>query len=233
MKKGIQASGALTRKKVLFATVRVFLEKGYEGATAKEIAKLADISSGSPFGLFGGKEGVLLELVRQMFSSQFALVERLLDGETEPLMLYATETALQLHITELSEPLRELYVTAYTLPSTSDYIYEQMAARLPQIFAPYLPGAAAKDFYELEIASASMTRGFMAKPCDLYFTIERKLRRYLLSCFKLYEVPTETALAVVDRVAAMELQGLASQIIEQTVLRAEEGFETVMTEGKA
>lgn len=233
MKKGIQPSGALTRKKVLYAAVKVFLEKGYAGATAKEVAELAEISSGSPFGLFGSKEGVLLELVHQMFSSQFALAERLLGGESDPLLLYATETALQLHITELSEPLRELYVTAYTLPSTSEYIYEQMAARLPLIFAPYLPGAAAKDFYELEIASAGITRGFMAKPCDLYFTMERKLRRYLSSCFKLYEVPTETARAVVERVAAMDLGSVAAQIIDQTVRRAEEGFETVMTEGKA
>ena len=27
-------------------------------------------------------------------------------------------------------------------------------------------------------AAASITRGFMARPCDLYFTMERKLRRY-------------------------------------------------------
>ena len=233
MKKGIQPSGALTRKKVLYASVKVFLEKGYEGATAKEIADLAGISSGSPFGLFGNKEGVLLELVRQMFSSQFDLAEKLIGTAADPLLLYAAETALQLHITELSEPLRELYVTSYTLPTTSEYIYEQMSARLPEIFSPYLPDAAAKDFYELEIASAGITRAFMAKPCDLYFTLERKLRRFLTSCFKLYEVPRERYLPIVERAAAMDLRGMAEQIVAAAVRAAETGFETVMTEGLA
>ena len=58
----MQPSGALTRKKILYASVQVFLKKGCEGATDKEIAALAGISSGSPFGMFGNKEGVLREL---------------------------------------------------------------------------------------------------------------------------------------------------------------------------
>lgn len=58
----MQPSGALTRKKILYASVQVFLKKGREGATAKEIAALAGISSDSPFGMFGNKEGVLREL---------------------------------------------------------------------------------------------------------------------------------------------------------------------------
>lgn len=47
-----------------------------------------------------------------------------MDSAEDSLLLYGLETGLQLHITELSEPLRELYVTAYSLPSTSDYIYK-------------------------------------------------------------------------------------------------------------
>lgn len=37
----MQPSGALTRKKILYASVQVFLKKGCEGATDKEIAALA------------------------------------------------------------------------------------------------------------------------------------------------------------------------------------------------
>ena len=40
-------------------------------------------------------------------------------GAEDPVFLYAVETALQLHIAELTEPLRERYVMAYTLPTTS------------------------------------------------------------------------------------------------------------------
>lgn len=232
MKKGIHPNGLLTRKKILSASIKVFLEKGYEGATAKEIADLAGISSGSPFSLFGNKEGVLLELVRMMFSGQFDLAYSLIGKDADPLLLYGVETALQLHITELSQQLRELYVMAYSLSSTSEYIYEQTAARLSVIFGPYLPHCEDKDFYELEVASASITRGFMAKPCDLYFTIERKLRRFLQCCYKLYDVPPEKYEPVVERVLQMDLKRMAKALIARTAQAAEENFQLTMTTGK-
>ena len=228
MKKGIQPSGLLTRRKLLSASVKVFLEKGYERATAKEIAELAGVATGAPFLLFGNKEGVLLELVKQMFAGQFDTAEKLAGPGADPLLLYAVETGLQLHITELSEPLRELYVTAYTLSTTSDYIYEQMVRRLERIFAPYLPQLEHKDFYELEVASAGVTRSFMSKPCDLYFTMERKLRRYLSCCYKLYEVPVDRYLPVIGQVQEMDLRTVAGLIIARTVKAAEDGFEAVM-----
>ena len=106
-------------------------------------------------------------------------------------MLYAVETAIQLHIAELTEPLRKLYVTAYTLSSTSAYLYRSTAKRLEGIFGDDLPDAEAKDFYEMEIASTGMMRSFVAVPCDMYFTVERKIARFLECALKLYNVPSE------------------------------------------
>ena len=174
----------------------------------------------------------MLELVRMMFSGQFDLADSLIGKDADPLLLYGVETALQLHITELSQQLRELYVMAYSLSSTSEYIYEQTAARLSVIFGPYLPHCEDKDFYELEVASASITRGFMAKPCDLYFTIERKLRRFLQCCYKLYDVPPEKYEPVVERVLQMDLKRMAKALIARTAQAAEENFQLTMTTGK-
>lgn len=232
MKKGIQPSGLLTRNKILSASIKVFLEKGYEGATAKEIADLAGSSTGAPFSLFGNKEGVLLELVHMMFSRQFDLAETLIGEEADPLLLYGVETALQIHITELSWQLRELYIMAYSLSSTSEYIYEQTAARLAVIFGPYLPQCEDKDFYELEVASGSIMRGFMAKPCDMYFTVERKLRRFLQCCFKLYDVPAEKYEPVIERVLQMDIRQIAEQLIVRIAQNSEKYFQTVMAAGK-
>ena len=232
MKKGIQPSGLLTRKKILSASIKVFLEKGYEGTTAKEIADLVGSSTGSPFSLFSNKEGLLLELTHMMFSGQFELAESLIGEDSDPLLLYGVETALQIYITELSWQLRELYVTAYSLSSTSEYIYEQTAARLAVIFGPYLPRCESKDFYELEVASASIMRGFMAKPCDMYFTVERKLRRFLQCCFKLYDVPPEKYEPVIERVLQLDLRHKAEEMIVRIAQAAEESFQITMAEGK-
>lgn len=143
MARGKQASGLLTQQKVLRAAVALFLEKGYAKTTTAEIAAAAGIRQSSFFHVFSSKEALLLELVRRMFGGQFDLAEQHNNGQ-EPIFLYAVETALQLHIAELTEPLRELYVMAYTLPTTADYLYRTTSKRLQVIFADYLPDAQPK-----------------------------------------------------------------------------------------
>ena len=225
MKKGIQPSGMVTRRKILTVSMKLFLEKGYEGTTAKEVADMAGIVSGSPFFQFGNKEGVLLGLVKQMFDGQFATAGMLAGEGADPL-----ETALQLHIAEMSDPLRELYVTAYTLPRTSAYIYENMIDKIEAIFSPYLTGLEKNDFYELEIAAAGVMRGFMARHCDLYFTIERKVMRCLSCCFKLYEVPREAYMPALQQALAVDLASVARMVVDKTVRTAEESVEAALAE---
>ena len=129
--------------------------------------------------------------------------------------------ALQLHSTEL----RELYVMAYTLPTTSAYLYRSTAERLQGIFGPYLPGAQPKDFYEMEIASAGIMRSFMAVPCGVYFTIEAKITRFLDCALKLYNVPEERRQEVTATVLTLDLHAMAADTIQRTIQQAEAGFE--------
>ena len=228
MKKGIQPSGMITRRKILSVSMKLFLEKGYEGTTAKEVADMAGIISGSPFFQFGNKEGVLLDLVRQMFDGQFATADALAGKNADPLLVYALETALQLHIAEMSDPLRELYVTAYTLPRTAAYIYENMTDKIEAIFSPYLTGLEKNDFYELEIAAAGVMRGFMARHCDLYFTIERKIMRCVSCCFKLYEVPPERYMPALRQALTVDLAAVARMMVDKTVREAEADVEAAL-----
>ena len=224
-----QSNGLATQQKMLRAAVTLFLEKGYTRATTGEIAKAAGWGQSAFFHAFSSKEALLLELVQRMFGGQFDLAERHTSAE-DPVFLYAVETALQLHIAELTEPLRELYVMAYSLPTTSEYLYRSTSERLQKIFAPYLPSAQPKDFYEMEIASASIMRGFMAVPCDVYFTVERKIARFLECALKLYNVPVERRREVTAAVLQLDLHAMAAGIIRTTVQQAEKGFEAVKAE---
>ena len=219
-----RTNGLATQRKMLRAAVSLFLEKGYTRATTGEIAKAAGWGQSAFFHAFSSKEALLLELVQRMFGGQFDLAERH-TGTEDPVFLYAVETALQLHIAELTEPLRELYVTAYSLPTTSEYIYRVTAERLQTIFGDYLPDAQPKDFYEMEIASAGIMRSFMAVPCGVYFTIEAKITRFLDCALKLYNVPEERRQEVTAAVLTLELHTMAADIIQRTIQQAEEGFD--------
>jgi AcrR family transcriptional regulator len=178
--RGKQASGLLTQQKMLRAAVKLFLEKRYEGTTTAEIARAAGMPPSSFFRAFPSKEALLLELDKRMFSGQFTLAEQ-----------HSAARALRGGDGCPAPPLRELYVTAYTLSSISAYLYRSTAKRLEGIFGDDLPDAEAKDFYEMEIASTGMMRSFVAVPCDMYFTVERKIARFLECAFKLCNVPPE------------------------------------------
>lgn len=230
MKVGPQPSGLLTRRKILSASAKAFLQHGYAGTSSKMVAQLAGVTNGSPFYLYGNKEGVLLELVKQVFSYQFEAVEQALGANPDPVLLCAAETALQLHIAEISEPLRELYITAYTLPSTTHYINERMAKKVQDLLSAYLMECTADDIYESELACFGVMRSFMAAPCTAAFPMERKVRRFLSCCFRIYGIPEEVYAPVIEQVIARDLTPLARMVVEKTVLQTEEDYETAMAD---
>lgn len=224
MAKGLQRKGIERRNKLLHVAVKRFLKYGYEKTTTASITKEAGMTPSLFFAAFKTKEELLLTLVKVMFGSQFDNAGQFGGASDDPVLLYSIETSLQMYITELSEPLRELYVMAYSLPTTSEYIYSTMSGRLQEIFGKYLPDAKAKDFYEMDIASAGVMRAYMAKPCDLYFTIENKITRFLQSSLTIYSVPKEVQAQVTDAVLKMDLRSYAKQVIQKIVEMAESGI---------
>ena len=198
---GLQARGIAREQKMIYAGMTLFLEQGYERTTTAQIARKAGMSPASFFAAFENKEALLL---------------------------YAMETGLQLHIAECSEPLRDLYVTAYSLPSTSDFINRSMTPRLRQIFSRWMKRADDSELFELELASAGVTRSYMSVPCDMYFTMERKIRRYLSCCFRLYCVPEKEYAPYVERVLQTDLHQVAENIVAETVQNAAAAFAATM-----
>ena len=87
-----------------------------------------------------------------------------------------------------------------------------------------MPDAEEKDFYEMDIATAGIMRAYMAKPCDLYFTLEDKLTRFLQSSLTLYSVPNEVQAQIMDTVLKMDLKSYAEQMIQRMIEIAENGI---------
>ena len=215
-----------TRAQVLRDAVVLFLEQGYRETTIEQIARRIDRTKSAVLRAYPDKEAILYALVTHMFTVQFTGARLILGDNADPLLLYGIETALQLHICELSESLRDLYTAAYILPTTADYIYTSTAKELQQIFGQYLPHAGLSDFYELELVSAGVMRGLMARRCDMYFTIERKIALFLRCALKVYDVPEEEREAVISRVLKMDLAAMARSTVEKTVQLAQAGFDT-------
>lgn len=221
--KDTKSKGEIRRNKLIYSAIQLFIEQGYEETTTVEISKKAGLSSATFFSVFDNKEALLLALTKIMFEHQFSKAQAFA-GDMEPIMFYCMETALQIHITELSEALRDLYVMVYTLPTTSDYIYKSMTPKLKALFTEYMPEAEDRDFYEIDIASSSIMRGFMSKPCDIYFTMQDKLRRYLECSLKLFDVPKGKRDTVIEKIVALDLKPVAQKLVEDTIKQAELGL---------
>ncbi len=203
-----------SKRRILSVCVKLFIEKGFKKTTNAEILELADVTSSTFYNIFKTKDGVLLELTEFMFENQFSIAEKLVGEGTSPIMVYAAETALQLTLTELNENLREIYVEAYSQPHIAEYIYQNTTNELYKIFNSYMPNCSLSDFYELEIGSAGIMRGYMSRPCDKYFTIEKKLERFIRMSLSAYNVPKEEQDKAVAYVLESDIISTANAVMK-------------------
>ena len=108
-----------------------------------------------------------------------------------------------------------MYLEAYRQPQSAEYIYRHMAIRLYQTFHSYLPACTESDFYELEIGSSGIIRAYMARSCDLYFTLERKLSRFLTMSLSAYSVPPDEQKEVLAHIRTLDIRGLSEQVMQE------------------
>ena len=205
------------RKKILSVCVQLFIEKGYKETIMAEIVKTAGVSNSTFQNIFHSKDGVLMDLTEFMFENQFDVARKMLAkyASLGSAYLYAVETAIQLTFVELNENLREIYVEAYTFPKTMEYIYEKTSTVNYQLFHQYLPDHSESDFYEMEIGTGGIMRSYMAKPCNKYFTLEKKLDKFLEMTLAVYHVPEEDITAIRAFIAELDIKNIANTVMQE------------------
>lgn len=204
-----------TKKKILTACVKLFLEEGYKNTTVSRIIEEAGVARGSYLNLFPTKDKILLELTQTMFGGQFDVARSIANRNLPPIFAYAVETAIQLTLTELNENLREIYIEAYTIPDTAEYIYLHTTAELRQIFGTNFPDYSDSDFYEMEIGTAGLMRNYMARKCDIHFPLERKLSRFLTAAMRVYLVPEEDQEKVLAFIGSIDIQAISAKVMHK------------------
>ena len=204
----------LTKSLILHSASKLFIENGYSNTHISHIASDAGITYNEVFRTCVDKENILCELVGLVLEFQFKETEKILkDITNDKLYFYAFETTLQLHMAESMEHIREMYIVSYSLPHSSKIIYKTITSKLEDVFKDYLPHSETKDFYELEIASAGIMRGFITVPCDMYFTMDRKINRFIETTFKLYDVPQSKILESIEFLKQFDFKKISHNVI--------------------
>ena len=197
------------KTKVLQTAIKMFLENGYKKTTMRDIAANANVNYGSLMFAFKTKEALVCELVGFVIDCQFEVVSSTLTDVThDKILQYAVETALQLRIAEKSAQMKEMYIVSYSMANSSQVIYNNLTKKLQHIFKEQLPSLEEKDFYELEIAAAGIMRNFLTIDCDKYFTIDRKIKRFLETTFLIYRVSDEKIKEIIDFIDKIDFESL-------------------------
>lgn len=204
-----------TKLNILRSAVRAFLEDGYANSKVTAIIKNAGCSISSFQNLFGTKEGIIPTLAEIMFTNQFAMAKSIKEKNENPIFVYVVETSIQLTLTELNETLREVYVAAYSNPQALEFIYQKTSAELEEIFSAYNPGCDRSDFYEFDIGSAGIMRGFMSRKCDQYFTLEKKIKKFITMTLRCYNVPQEEIDRAIVYVLSLDIRAISAKIMQQ------------------
>ena len=213
------------KRRILMVCVQMFIEKGFKATTMMDIIRESDVSSGTFQNIFKTKDGVLFELIDFMFTNQFAMARGLSETESNPVCIYAVETAIQLAIAELNENIREIYIEAYTQPKLAEYIYQRTSTELGKIFGQYNPEWSESDFYECEIGTAGMMRAFMTRPCDKYFTLKRKAEKFLKMSLNVYNVPENEQNTVIEKINSMDMTQTAKSVLNKLFAALEMTFD--------
>ena len=219
-----------SRKKILSACVRLFWVQGFRKTPPKQILQEAGVSAGTFYNLYKSKAGVLMELTDFMFSQQFGIAGKLSAGGASPALVYALETSIQLALTELNENLREIYIEVYTQPDILERIRQKTTAELQRIFGPYLPECSASDFYEMDIGTAAIMRGYMERPCDLYFTLERKIECFLRMTLTVYHVPEAQISEILQTIAVLDIRTIADSVMQRLFTALQMKYEFTLTD---
>jgi len=201
------------KSKILHTVAKMFLSQGYYKTTLRDVSRESGVAYSSLINIFGSKEGLLVELVAFVLEGQFSATQRLLSGVTEDkILFYAAETALQLHMAELHEHMREMYYVSYSLPESSKIIYNTITMKLEDIFKEHLPELKTQDFYCLELASGGIMRSFITVPCNMFFTMDMKLRFFLEATFRVYKVSEEKIEEAIEFVKKFDFMKIAEDV---------------------
>lgn len=202
------------KNKVLHTAAKLFLKQGYEKTSLRVLERESGVNYGSIMNAFENKESILCELVEYVLEGQFETTSKILKDITDDkILFYGVETVLQLYMAESSEHMREMYNVSYSLPKTSEIIYKSITKKFQYIFGDHLKNYDTKDFYCIELATAGIMRNYMSRPCDMFFTMDMKVKNYLEKSLLLFRISDDKIEEVIKFVKNFDFKSIADDAI--------------------
>ena len=209
-----ETATAELHRKILTAATALFVQKGFERTTFNDIAKLSGVPKSKILYVMNSKEEILGLLVTRFLdgvtSASDKVAKKLTDDKV--LILIANEV-LQLYMAEMNEDMRNLYLSGYSMPKTSEEVLKRRTEMMYEAFRLSFPEQELKDFYETEIASMGIMRAYMTVPCDMYFTIEAKAKRLVTMLLRIYKAEEAIITEALEFIGKIDFETVADKAV--------------------
>ena len=139
-----------TKEMIVQIASKLYLEKGFEDTSNKEICEILRISPGNLTFHYPQREHVLTEFVKELCDFQWRMIDVLEHDDKSPLLALCFEFAANAAIAEESNAMRDIYIATYTHPMPLAVIRENDTRKNQQIFSEFNPDWTDEQFRVME-----------------------------------------------------------------------------------
>ena len=206
-----------TEIQIVRTATKLFLEKGFTAVTQRMIANEADIGLGTLTYHFRTKEDLLRLLIEELMDFHSDVVEESVEKTDNRLFSYALEITLQIALCENDKRAWDLYYSAYSSPVLFAFIKDWAAKKTHNLLGVVMPHLGESDFKNIENITSGIELAAFTISCDRYFTLEDKIVLVVDSMMKIYDIPKEQRLSVIDMIKSFDYETVSRQIFERFV----------------
>lgn len=77
----------------------------------------------------------------------------------------------------------------------------------------------------MEIGTSGIMRNYMARKCDIHFSLDHKLRRFLTAAMRVYKVPEEEQAKVLAFIRSLDIRAIATEVMYKLFAMLEMTFD--------
>jgi AcrR family transcriptional regulator len=180
------------KTKVLDTARNLFLTRGYEKTTIKDILAETGITTGSLYHFFKDKEDILLHLAEDVFDTAATLADRMAGEDGNPWLRLSLELGIQLRAALNDRFIAGLYLKAYESGAISRLIVRRAHERNSGLFKDIQDESGPDDFYAVSLAIKGILHSFIGSALhdgerDDQTTVEQAITMIL----RLFGLPRE------------------------------------------
>lgn len=169
------------RSRVLDAARLLFIEKGYEAATIRQISVMSGVSSGSIYHFFADKEGVFLHLTLHFFEDAMRAAEERTARQKDPYLSLALKWAYLMRLISSDKRVAELFSVAYRSWKISKELMRAATLRHQLVLSATLTDWDDERFFVATLLLGGVLSALVDERVNLDSLTEEKRIRALLS----------------------------------------------------